>query len=358
MSTKSRRRGPTALDVARKAGVAPATAARVLGNYSTVSPALRERVLRAAEQIGYRPNRLARSMVTGLTQTIGVVIANIEDQFFARLVRGVADEARASGFQLILANSDEDVREEQSAVQLLTERQIDGLIVAPCAVDQFDHLAELQSYGMPFTLLDRRIDELEVDSVLIDGVRAAKEATDFLLGLGHRRIAIVTDVVDTTGSAAHRDAERRPPTLGARLTGYLNALEEAGVPHEDRFIRKADPTVAGAREQTLALLDSGTAPSAIFTTDNTMTLGALEAFNARRVRIPDDVSLFGFDDLEWTKATNPPLSVVSQPISELGATAARALLGRIGGDEGPPQTYVLATELVHRASTGPPKTAG
>jgi LacI family transcriptional regulator len=211
---------------------------------------------------------------------------------------------------------------------------------------------------MPFTLLDRRIDELEVDSVLIDGVRAAKEATDFLLGLGHRRIAIVTDVVDTIGSAACPDPEGRPPTLGARLTGYLSALEEAGVPHEDRLIRKADPTVAGAREQTLTLLDSGAAPSAIFTTDNTMTLGALEALNARGVRIPDDVSLFGFDDLEWTKATNPPLSVVSQPISELGATAARALLGRIEGDEGPPQTYVLATELVHRASTGPPKIAG
>src|SRR5215471_15590758 len=165
MSAKPRRRGPTALDVAKKAGVAPATAARVLGNYSSVSPALRERVLNAAEQLGYRPNRLARSMVTGLTQTIGVVIANIEDQFFARLVRGIADEARESGVQLILANSDEDVDEERSVVQLLTERQVDGLIVASCATEAFDHLADLPAYGLPFVLLDRQIEGIDVDTV-------------------------------------------------------------------------------------------------------------------------------------------------------------------------------------------------
>src|SRR5262249_2738040 len=156
MSTKSRRRSPTALDVAREAGVAPATAARVLGNYSSVSPALRERVLQAAEQLGYRPNRLARSMVTGLTNTLGVVIANIEDQFFARLVRGVADEAREAGFQLVLANSDDDADEERLAVQLLTERQADGLIIAPCAIATVEHLSDLLVYGMPRGLVDPR----------------------------------------------------------------------------------------------------------------------------------------------------------------------------------------------------------
>src|SRR5262249_59210177 len=135
MTARPRGRGPTSLGVAREAGVAPATAARVLGNYSTVSPVLRDRVLRAAEKLGYRRNRLARSMVTGLTQTIGVVIANIEDQFFARLVRGVADEAREAGFELVLANSDDDADEERLAVQLLTERQVDGLIIAPCAIE-------------------------------------------------------------------------------------------------------------------------------------------------------------------------------------------------------------------------------
>ena len=356
MNAKPRRRGPTALDVAKKAGVAPATAARVLGNYSTVSPALRERVLRAAEQIGYRPNRLARSMVTGLTQTIGVVIANIEDQFFARLVRGVADEAAEAGFHLVLANSDEEVDEERSAVQLLTERQVDGLIVAPCSVHEFDHLAELQTYGMPLVLLDRRIDGLEVDAVVIDGVRAAEEATGFLLALGHRRIAIVTDA-DGARPPASAEFEGPPPATGARLAGYLRSLTRAGVPIEDELIRGAEPTVEGARVQTAALIDSDAAPTAIFTTDNTMTLGALEALHARRIRIPQEVSLLGFDDLEWTKATSPPLSVVSQPISNLGATAARALIDRIEGEASSPRTFVLATELVHRASTAGPASA-
>src|SRR5713101_8060895 len=228
MTAQPRRRGPTALDVARAAGVAHATAARVLGNYSSVSPAVRERVLHAAEQLGYRPNRLARSMVTGLTQTIGVVIANIEDQFFARLVRGVADEAREAGFELVLANSDDDVEEERSAVRLLTERQVDGLIVAPCAIDDFDHLAELQLYGMPFVLLDRRIDGLQVDAVLIDGVQAAEEAVGFLLALGHRRIAIVTDVADGAASTVNLGFVGQPPTVAARLAGYLSSLNQAG----------------------------------------------------------------------------------------------------------------------------------
>ncbi len=149
-----------------------------------------------------------------------------------------------------------------------------------------------------------------------------------------------------------------PPAQGARLAGYLKALGRAGVSIDRELVRRSEPTVTGAREQTLALLDADAAPSAIFTTDNTMTLGTLEALNARGVRIPDEISLLGFDDLEWTKATSPPLSVVSQPISELGATAARALLGRIEGEGGPPRTFVLATELIHRGSTGPPATQG
>jgi LacI family transcriptional regulator len=296
-------------------------------------------------------------MVTGLTHTIGVVIANIEDQFFARLVRGVADEARQSGFHLVLANSDEDVEEERSAVQLLTERQVDGLIIAPCAVDEYEHLAQLEMFGMPVVLLDRRIEGFQVDAVLIDGVRAAEEAVAFLIGLGHRRIAIVTDVAK---EAALADAgpDGWPPSSGARLAGYSRALKQAGLPIDAPLIGRASSTVTGAREQTLSVLDSGFKPTAIFTTDNTMTLGALEALQARGILIPDEVSLLGFDDLEWTNATNPPLSVVSQPISALGTTAARALLDRIEGQPRPPRTYLLPTELVHRGSTGPPAIRG
>ena len=196
MSARARRVGPTALDVARLAGVAPATAARVLGNYGSVSSAARERVLKAAATLRYRPNRVARSMVTGLTQTLGVVIANIEDEFFSRIVRGIADAARVAGFQVMLMNSDEDVDEESRAVHALMERQVDGLIVAPASARTPEHLLEVRESGMPIVLLDRTLDGLDADAVVIDGFEAAADVVNYLIELGHRRIAIITDVPD------------------------------------------------------------------------------------------------------------------------------------------------------------------
>ena len=289
-------------------------------------------------------------MVTGLSRTLGVVVANIEDQFFARIVRGIADEARAAHFEVVLANSDESIEEERSAVHVLVEKQVDGLIIAPADVRNYGHLAEVHDQGMPIVLLDRNIPELVTDAVVIDGLHAADAATTYLIGLGHRRIAIVTDVPEATDLPLDFAPPAHAATAGARLAGYLRACGRAGLPVIEGLVRRAEPTIEGARRETLALLDSGVAPTAIFATDNTMTIGALEALQERKVRIPRDVSLFGFDDLEWTRVASPSLSVVSQPVYDLGATAARTLLARIEGREERPETYVLPTSLVHRSS--------
>lgn len=261
MSARPRRVGPTALDVARLAGVAPATAARVLGNYGSVSPAVRERVLKAAASLRYRSNRVARSMVTGLTQTLGVVIANIEDEFFSRIVRGIADAARVAGFDVILMNSDEDVDEEGRAVRALMEKQVDGLIVAPASTQIPEHLVEVRESGMPIVLLDRNLEGLDTDSVVTDGVEAAATAVNYLIELGHRHIAIITDIPEGTELPSTLDPPNRVVTTGARLAGYLGALEQAGIVVDDSLIGRALPTVEGAREQTHALLDR-CAPSA------------------------------------------------------------------------------------------------
>lgn len=352
-ATKRRRRNPTSLDVARNAGVAPATAARVLGNYGSVSPQARARVLAAAGALGYRPNRLARSMATGSSRTIGVVVANIEDQFFARVVRGIADEARSARFEVILANSDENTDEELAAVHVLVEKQVDGLILAPADVRKYAHLAEVHRQGMPIVLLDRSIPEVAIDAVVVDGLRAADEATAYLIGRGHKRIAIVTDVPVATSLPSDFAPPAHAATAGARLAGYFRALQRAGSRVATELVCRAEPTIQGAREATLQLLDSDVAPTAIFATDNTMTIGVLEALQERLIRIPQDISLFGFDDLEWTRVVSPSLSVVSQPVYDLGATAARALLARINGNDGPARTYVLPTSLIHRASVAP-----
>jgi LacI family transcriptional regulator len=293
-------------------------------------------------------------MVTGLTQTLGVVIANIEDEFFSRIVRGIADGARSAGFDVMLMNSDEDVEEEGRAVRALMEKQVDGMIVAPASTQIPEHMMEVHESGMPIVLLDRSLDGLDADAVMIDGVEAAESAVRYLIGLGHRRIGIVTDAPPRGELPGMEQGSRGGIRTGAtRLAGYERALERAGIRVDDELIGWAAPTVQGAREQIHALLDRST-PSAIFAIDNTMTLGVLEGMQERKVAIPGDISLFGFDDLEWMKVACPPLSVVSQPMYEMGLTAARSLLARIHGLDEPARSHILPTTLVHRASTARP----
>jgi LacI family transcriptional regulator len=350
-----RRKAPTLVDVARQAGVARATAARVLGDYGSVRPDLRARVLEAAAALRYRPNRLARSMASGASRTLGAVIAG--NPYFAIAVRGISDEARAAGFEVVLVNSDEDLAEERAAVQVLVEKQVDGLIVAPAPDGATEHLLRIRDTGTALVLLDRNLPQLGCDAVIIDGMRAGAAATASLIALGHERIAIVTDVptaraVADPAVAALEVGQRG--TAAMRLVGFLTALREAGLPLHPDLVRQAAPTVEGARETTLSLLDAAVRPTAIFTTDNVMTLGAFEAVQERGIAIPQEVSLLGFDDLEWTRIVRPPLTVVAQPVYEMGVTAARLLLARIAGDERPAQTVVLPTQLVQRESVAAP----
>lgn len=360
MAASRRKASSTALDVARLAGVAPATAARVLGGYGSASADVRERVLRAAATLKYRPNRLAQSMVTGTTQTIGVVIADIENPFFALAVRGISDAINAVGsFDVILANSDEDVAKERAAVRTMLEKQVDGLIVAPASAEKFEHLADMRELNRPLVLLDRNIPSLGTDAVFVDGFSAAKEATSRLIRLGHRRIGVITDTPAMApslrpASVADGSLSARPlletQTWGSRLAGYLAAHEEAGLMISDDLVRHAAPTAEAAAEQTAVLLDLAASPTAIFTTDNVMTLGAFETLQDRQVDVPGSVSLLGFDDARWTRIVQPRISVLAQPVHELGMTAARLLVDRLRGSEEQPQATVLPTTLVWRES--------
>src|SRR4051812_25277002 len=188
------RRGaaPTIPDVARRAGVSPATAARALGGYGSVSPAASDRVRAAAEALGYRANGVARSMITGRTMTLGVVLGDIENEFFSRVARGFTDVARAEGFDTIVANTDEQVGNERSAVRVFLERRVDGLMVAPASMTERAHLAAVRGSGAHLVVVDRRVPGLGVDTVLIDNVAAAGAAVAHLTAAGHRRIGVVT----------------------------------------------------------------------------------------------------------------------------------------------------------------------
>jgi LacI family transcriptional regulator len=355
---------PTIEDVAREAGVSRATVSRVLGEYGYASVAARQQVLDAVTRIGYRPNTLARSMITGSTQTIGLVVADIENPFFARAARGVSDVTKAAGFEVIVANSDEDPDRERAAVQVLLGKRVDGMIVAPASRTGAEaaHLTEVTERGTPLVLFDRGVHGVQADTVVIDNVGAAREAIRHLVRLGHRRVAIVTEADSgppELDDGRWRDLVRRVrdrpevyPTGAGRLAGYLEALEEAGIEVEPNLIRFAGYDRGSAADETIRLLTPTEPPSAVFATDNVMTLGAFEGIQRLGRRAPRDVSIVGFDDLEWTSIVSPPLTVVAQPVHDMGRKAGRVLLGRIHGNEAPPQTHALETKLVERASTG------
>ncbi len=360
MTGQPPRREPTIRDVARAAGVSSATAARALGGYGRVSAAARERVLAAATNVGYRANTLARSMITGTTHTLGVVVADIENPFFASIVRAISDTAHARGFEVMVTNSDEDLGTERAVVRVLFEKRVDGLIIAPAASEHGEHLAELLARGLPIVLIDRTVTGLAVDAVVVDNRRAAREAVSHLTALGHRRIAVVTGSPpesQATRRVTARDRDQASFTISStsdRLAGYFDALGEAGIEPEPGLIRYARYRRDGAQSEVHAVLDLPDPPTALFATDNFMTLGAFEAMRESGCEIPGDVSLVGFDDMDWTTIVSPRITLVAQPTSDIGTTAAERLLARLGGDRREPIESVLRTTFQSRESTAPP----
>src|SRR4051794_22964853 len=184
----------TIADVARLAGVSTATAGRVMGGYGYASAEVKARVKRAADKLGYRPNLLARGLITGKTKTIGVVAGDIQSPFYASILRGIADVARAEGFGVLLTNSDEVLEREVEAVQLLREKQVDGLIVAPCDTERADHLRRAQDEGCPVVQLDRSVRNFDADSVSVDSRGISRLVTRKLIAMGHRRIGILAEL--------------------------------------------------------------------------------------------------------------------------------------------------------------------
>lgn len=354
---------PTILDVAAAANVSRATAARALGGYGPVSEEVRERVADAAAALGYRPNHVARSMKSGSTRTIGVVLGDIRLPFFAGALSGIADVAQAEGWEPVLANTSEDLEREKRAVAVLFEKRVDGLIVVPASSDDGAHLADLAARGLPLVLLDRRVRGVPADAVVVDNERAVERAVAHLVGLGHERIAMIASTgpgrppesgSNTFDRGALSGSDRGPvkPSV-ARVRGYLQGLRAAGLAADPSLVPRADYDRESAARQALAVLEMRHRPTAIITADSLMTLGVLAAVRDTGVRIPDDLSLVGFDDADWATVAVPSITVIAQPVLELGAAAVRRLLARIGGDETPPQVVVLQTQLVLRESTGP-----
>ncbi len=290
MRPRTRPGHPTLDDVAREAGVSRATAARVLGGYGPASAHARERVLEAASELRYRPNTLARGIRSGSTRTLGLVVSDIQLAFFSQVVREISDIAHDAGFEVILMNTDEDLVAERAAVGVLLDKRVDGMLVAPADPSETKHLREVQERGIPVVLFDRGAPDLQCDVVVVDNASAAHNAVQHLVRLGHSRVAIVVEIRSAI-SAVELTGSRPAPDSGVpsqlRQCGWASALQEAGLPVTDGLILGARYDRADARRVTAEALVSPTAPTAIVTTDETMTLGALDAVRELRLEDPD-----------------------------------------------------------------------
>lgn len=329
----------TIRDVAERARVSVATVSAVLNRNKYVSPELAARVRTSVADLHYRPNGLARSLKQQKAHILGLVLSDITNPFFTTLVRAVEDTARGAGYTLLLGNTDEDVAKEETYVELLRSRQVDGLILVASA-GEHAYLPELLNAGLPVVCVDRSLVALGADSVLTDNIAGAYQAVSHLIALGHRRIGIVTGLAGVTSTYQ-------------RLEGYRQAMTEHGYPLDPALVREGNSRLDGGAACAADLLRMPNRPTALFVTNNLMTIGAMRAIEDAGLHCPDDVALVGFDDFEWASVFRPRLTTVRQPVYEIGKAAARFLIQRIEGKrKGDPIELLLPPTLIVRESCG------
>jgi LacI family transcriptional regulator len=329
----------TIREVAKIAGVSYATVSHVVNNTRFVSQNTRDRVLAAMDELDYRPNALARSLRSGKTQTIGLILPDSSNPFFAEIGRSIEDAAFKLGYNVFLCNTEGDTRREQLYVDVISKKQVDGIIFV-AAGDQVDSLNFLLSQDMPVVLVDRDLPNIEVDAVLTDNQQGGYLATRHLIELGHRRIACIMGRSTVTASAE-------------RAIGYRRALEKGGIQYDESLVLAGNyhPDSGLRAASTLFSLDSP--PTAIFALNDLMAVGALRAAAKAGRRIPEDIAIIGYDNIELASFMNPPLSTIAQPKSEIGFQAANILVKRIADKTHPTRRIILPPELIIRESTSP-----
>src|SRR5438093_5625891 len=331
----------TVHDVARRAGVSTSTVSHVVNRTRFVSNELRERVLAAMHELDFTPNAAGRMLTLTRSHTIGLIVSDIRNPFFASVARGVEDVAQEQGYTLVLCNSDENAQRETACLNALETRAVDGVLLASAGVAD-EHLARLVRAGFPIVLVDRDLPELSAPTVLLDNEGAAYSAVWHLITRGHQRIAMLS------GRAAIS-------TTTERVAGYQRALREAGIELDARLVVSGESTSEGGAMAANAVLDVNEPPSAIFSGNNLMSIGALQAIVNRGLAVPDDVALVGFDDFPfpWSDAFRPHLTTIAQPTYELGRRAAEILVQRLKGSRSiPVERVVLDGKLVVRESSG------
>jgi LacI family transcriptional regulator len=324
-------RRPTLTQVAALAGVSLKTASRALNSEPNVAPATGRRVRDAADLLGYRLNGIARELRRGATSAlVGLISGDLTNPFYSAVASGIERELRQHGLQLVTANNDEDADLERALVDAFLERRVRALLVVPSG-DRHEYLAIEGNRGVPFVFLDRPPDGLAADAVLIDNAGGARAAGEHLLAGGHRRIALIADLA------------RMAPQRG-RIDGFMGAMAAAGNAEWEPYLRTDVHDVRRAEHTVRELLELDPAPTALFTTNNRLTTGALRALRNRA----GPPALIGFDDFDLADVIGT--TVVAHDAMAMGREAARLAFQRISGHSGPARTIVIPTSVIARGS--------
>jgi LacI family transcriptional regulator len=326
----------TLADIAREAGTSASTASRAISGRGYVSAAARTRLLEAAERLGYVPNASARTLKQRTSRVIGVVVSDLGNQFYGRLAAAIEETLRDADYQMVLVGDNSESAEETAAVRTFLAMRTPGVILTPVGDEAALTLAR---HGVAVVEVDRRLARVPCDAVVIDNERGACDATTHLLEAGHRRVGLLVADTDWTSDAG-------------RLQGYRAAHEAAGVPVDERLVLRIGFHAADAELRIGMLLDEER-PSAIFAANNLLAEQAWRVLRERGVRLPDDFSLVGFDDVAWMGMVSPGITVVAQPTEELGRRAGELLLRRLADPGCETTVEELEPTLVVRGSSGP-----
>ncbi len=327
----------TLKEIAKEAGVNVSTASRALTGAYGVRKETREKVLAAAKKLGYRPNLMARGLVTGRSQTIGVLVSDIRNPYFAEIARGAEDAAFRASFDVILCNSDLNPAKQIQYVRSLLEKNVAGILMNSIAALTEEQCEELSGCGVPVVLLNKPKAKYAFSTVLGDNYQGGRQAGEYLLGSGHRTLA-------------HLTGHRGHGNFADRCRGFLDAAEEVAE-LTPPLVMRGDHTYRGGYEMASKLFAQHTEVTAIFAANDVIAFGVVQAAREAGKTIPDDVSLIGFDNLEFSALIHPPLTTIHQPKYEIGQAAVEILLRQIRSDDpGFPEQQVFGVTLVERQS--------
>ncbi len=330
---------PTISDVAKRAGVSPVTVSRVINGAKHVNPATRQKVERVIADLGYVPNVVARSLRSKRTHTLGLMVPDITNTFWTTVARGVEDSAQSHGYSVFLCNTDENPSKQLHYLNAFVGQRVEGIILAPHNSDP-EHVSVLRQRNLPSVVIDRCVRGWDVDSVCTDSISGARTLMAHLIGLGHRRIAMITGPLSTS-------------TAEERVAGYCLALTEAGLPIDARLIKRGEFRSLSGEYLTYQLLDEAPDVTAFFAGNNTIAKGVIEALGKRGLRVPEDKALVCFDDFADTATFFPFMTVIVQPAYEMGANAVQLLFSRLENGAGlRPRHVILPTRFIKRYSCG------